>query len=496
MIGQKVADWAKRTLIIPAGHASAGQPLILPDYLVRFFDEVFQPGVIEGGLSVARKNAKSTGCAALLLYFLCEGDPGWRGAVLSTTGKTAAVMLEIVMALVESSGLQDQVVKRWRPEPGMVICKANDAICQFYNASKSSALGANLDLAIADEYGEFDEKSRRNVEMLVSSMPLRGGKLIGIGVQAHSHLFQELKSRSGRSSTVWHEYVGRADLPVDDAANLRLANPAIDAGIMPLENLLTAAARAKGAPATEYDFRKYHLNLPATETKDVLISAHDFRAKVLVDDLPPREGLCSLGIDIGYSESMTAGCAYWSATGRLETYAAVPAIPSLYERGLADGVGDLYANAADRGELAVHAGRVTNVQAFVEHLSSALAGSEVEAVADDYRSMEVIEALDTLGLGWQIDFRRVGRGRDGQRDILESQKLMLSGAVKTRDNLILGSAIRLATLRFSSSNNFCELVKYKSNARIDAAQALVLALGHGGRLLAQPEAAPVSFFVA
>ena len=171
-------------------------------------------------------------------------------------------------------------------------------------------------------------------------------------------------------------------------------------------------------------------------------------------------------------------------------------MPGLHERGLFDGVGDLYAAAHERGELAVHEGRITNVRAFLSMLHGQLAGCEVEAVADDYRAMEVSEALESLGIGWAVDFRRVGRGRDSQRDIIEAQKLMMGGRVKTTDNLILASAIRFATLRFSSSNNFCELVKHKSNARIDAAQALVLALGHGGRILAQPEAAPVRFFVA
>ena len=494
-VGEAVRDWAAETLIVPAGHPDAGKPLLLPAYIVRFFDDLYADGVIEGGLSLSRKNVKSTGGAVLILYFLCGPGyvAGWRGAVMATNGQTAGVMLDLIKALIESSNLQ--VESRYAPQPGKLIASNADAECQFYNASKSAALGANLSLAIADEYGEFEESARRNVEMLLSSFPLRPqARLIGMGVQAHSHLFQEMKARADRPTTVWHEYVGHPAVPVDDIESIMAGNPAIAAGIMPVDGLLKAAQRAKGVPATEYEFRKYHLNLPSQESKDVLISLPDYRRNVIVPDLPPRDGMCSLGVDIGYSESQTAACAYWSATGRLEVYGAMPSIPTAAARGLSDGVGDLYEACVERGELELHPGRVTDVHYFMRMLADKLAGESVEMVADDYRTGEVVGAMEALGLQWQVDFRRVGRGRDNLRDIIDTQKLLMSGKVKTTENLLLMNAIRFATLRFSSSNNFCELVKYKSNSRIDAASALVLSLGHGARQLEAPKR-EMSFFV-
>ena len=233
---------------------------------------------------------------------------------MSTNAETAGVMLEIIKELVKSSGLP--VESRSQPLPGWLFASDGDATVKFMNSSRSSSLGANLDLAICDEYGEFTENSRKNIEMLLSSMPLKPhARLIGIGVQAHSHLFQEMKSRADRPTTVWHEYVGFVSAPVTDIASIKAANPGILAGIVPLSGILKSAQRAENIPATEYEFRKYHLNLPSQESKNLLIKLPDYEKHVIVKDLPPRAGKCSLGVDIGYSESATGACAFWSESG-------------------------------------------------------------------------------------------------------------------------------------------------------------------------------------
>ena len=60
-----LAEWSRRTLIIPPGHPLAGQPLIIPDYGVAFLRDALP--VSEALLSIARKNAKSAIIAVYLL---------------------------------------------------------------------------------------------------------------------------------------------------------------------------------------------------------------------------------------------------------------------------------------------------------------------------------------------------------------------------------------------------------------------------------------------
>ena len=63
-----------------------------------------------------------------------------------------------------------------------------------------------------------------------------------------------------------------------------------------------------------------------------------------------RRGL-HVGFDLGYNESMSAVVAYWPGTLRFEMWVAFPEIPDLVTRGRADGIGGLYVQMAERGEL-------------------------------------------------------------------------------------------------------------------------------------------------
>ena len=87
--GQVLADWARTTLIIPTGHRNAGQPFVLPEYLVSFLDDAATHA--ESLLCIARKNAKSAAIAVYALARLCGPlvVPGWRGGCLSISKQKA-----------------------------------------------------------------------------------------------------------------------------------------------------------------------------------------------------------------------------------------------------------------------------------------------------------------------------------------------------------------------------------------------------------------------
>ena len=63
-----------------------------------------------------------------------------------------------------------------------------------------------------------------------------------------------------------------------------------------------------------------------------------------------------LGADLSGGHAMAAFAGYWPETGRFEAMAAFPDTPSLKARGEYDGVGSLYEQMAQRGELIVDAG--------------------------------------------------------------------------------------------------------------------------------------------
>ena len=131
----------------------------------------------------------------------------------------------------------------------------------------------------------------------------------------------------------------------------------------------------------------------------------------------------------GGSSSLSATCTMW-ANGRTEFHAALPATPTLEQRGSADGCGGLYVQARNRSELRTYAGKVTPIRDFLAAVIHDLAGVDiVSGGSDQYRRSEVEQVLDDpqtgADFGW--NFRRMGSGPQGSNDVRAFQRFLLKG---------------------------------------------------------------------
>ena len=140
---------------------------------------------------------------------------------------------------------------------------------------------------------------------------------------------------------------------LDDESAWRAANPGIAAGIKSGSYMRDEARRVAITTSDQASFRALDLNRPSVPSTELLVGVDDF-LDCETDQLPARDGVCFIGLDLGSSASMSAAVAYWPKTYRLESWAAFPDTPSLAERGSSDGVGNLY-------ERALEAGRVDDV---------------------------------------------------------------------------------------------------------------------------------------
>jgi len=204
-----------------------------------------------------------------------------------------------------------------------------------------------------------------------------------------------------------------------------------------------------------------------------------------VIDLPPRDGRCVVGIDLGGSVSMSAAALYWPETGRLEAMGCFPCSPSLADRGAADGVSGRYVEMQDRGELLTLGDRVVPAGAFILAVMRRLDGASVSAlVADRYRSAEFEEALAAAGVSAPVVYR--GQGfRDGAEDVERFRSAVFDGRVSVAPSLLLRSAFADAVTISDPAGN-AKLAKARSTGRIDAAAAAVLAVAEGARQRARP----------
>ena len=462
-----LAAWAAASLKVPAGHPLAGQPMAIPAFAETFLRDGWDAH--ESALCVARKNAKSAICAVLALGFLVGPlrVQGWRGAIASVSKEKAAELRAQVAAIAEASGLMDIVVRK-APYPGRIL--SSTGTLETLSSDRTAGHSSGFDLVIVDETGLMPERARELLAGLRSSVSAKAGRVIHISVRGDSPLFSEVLENP---ATVAHVFAAPEGAAIDDRTAWLAANPGLGS-IKQLSYMADEVIRIAGAPSDEPSFRAFDLNQQLSPTREMIFSPDDLRG-CFVEELPEREGPAFLGFDFGEATSGTAACAVWPATGRVETWLAFGDVPTLQERQRHDSVP--YVAMQARGELRTYPGRIVRPDAFLEDVASDLAGVRVErAAADSYKDSEVKDFLDRAAVRWPIEFRRVGAGKDGGRDVRALQRLVLQKRLAMRENVSLVTAITKSTIRRDGNGN-PGLDKANSRGRIDVLSAAVIAAG-------------------
>ena len=462
-----LAAWAKATLIVPPGHPLAGQPMVLHAFAEDFLRAGWDAQ--ESALAVARKNSKSAICAVLALGHLVGPlrTSGWRGAVASVSKEKAAELRNQVAAIAEASRLSEITIRQ-APYPGRII--SSTGALETLSSDRTAGHSSSFDLVICDETGLLPERSRELLAGLRSSVSAKGGRVIHISVRGDSPLFGEILDNP---AVVKRVYAAPEGCDIDDREAWSMANPALGS-IKQVAYMEKEVERIRGAPHDEPSFRAYDLNQNLDPTREMICTPADLRG-CFVDELPPRQGSCYLGFDFGEATSATAAVAIWPATGRVETWMAFGDVPSLLDRQRRDSAP--YVAMAGRGELRTYPGRIVRPEAFLGDVQTDLAGCRVEAAAaDSYKDSEAKDYFDRAAVRWPIDFRRVGAGKDGGRDIRAFQRLTIQSRLRMADNLSLVTAISKSTLRRDGNGN-PGLDRANSRGRIDVLSAGVIACG-------------------
>ena len=308
---------------------------------------------------------------------------------------------------------------------------------------------------------------------------------IGTRPEDETHWFAQLLD-SPDKFTWTRSY--HADKDDDDFAmeTIRKANPSIDhmpAIMEEIESAIESAKKVGGTALSSY--RALHLNLGTAETaaREMLVDLDIWKGLVLTGDPNPREGPVAIGIDLGGGISMSAIAFYWPTSGRLETYGAFPAKPTLAERGRSDGVGSRYEKMLAAGEVQLYGAYETDNAAFLRDRLALVADHEWlgDPIADNFAKTSIAQAMLQLGRNPEaVNHRRVGRGEHGKEDVEAFQSEVLSGHMSVGHNIILDSAISQSRI-IRDTNGNPALRKDATKGRIDVLQAAILAVGEGER---------------
>ena len=505
-----VAAWATATLQVPAG-LLRGQPFALADWQVDWLRGALAPGIREAGLSVARKNGKSGLVAALVLAHLVGPlrRPAWRAVVCSLTGNLAKELRRQVEEIARASGLYDaeaaaasrpptgeRIASYQTPQPGRIVGPDGDVTCLAADKATGHAVGA--DLAIVDEAGLLQEKHRDLWNAMQSCMSGRAGRLLAISIRGDGPMFTELAMRAEDPAVHWVEYAAPDGGALDDPATWSAANPGLASGIKSLEHMQDRARAVAASPLDQASFRAHDLNLPQSPSRELLCDPDDWRACEVSTpaELPPRDGSCVVGFDLGYNESMSAVFAYWPGTSRCEVWVAFPEVPDLATRGRADGIGGIYVQMHERGELRLYPGRVVPVGAFFAEVARALDGETVTAAAaDSCRRAEAEQALADAGVVWPVTWRANAAGgtagHDGSHDVRAFQRAVIQREIRCVASLVMRQAIKETDVKRRGMGH-PSLGRHRTRGRIDAVAAAILAVGAAS----YPESNPLARYYA
>lgn len=481
-------------LEIPEG-PRAGQRVKLAPFQKKFVRGALENGTSVAALSIGRGNAKTALSAGLALGSLLgewDNQPRREILIAARTRDQARIGYEFAAGFARS--LPDEIQKQitFRRSPRLEIEFEGDGgghVIRAIAADGKTALGSAPTLVLMDERGHWPLDQGDALEhALLSGLGKRGGRALIISTSAadDAHPFSKWLDED-QPGVYRQEHRPAPGLPADDSASLLLANPGSPHGIGASLEWLEAQARraiARGG-STLTGFRLYNRNERVSgEARDLLLTVDEW-LQCETASLPPRQGQCVIGIDLGGSASMTAAAFYWPETGRLECLGTFPSRPSLLTRGQGDGVNDRYVEMQNRGELSVLGDATVPVATWLVEVMRHVEGESIAAItADRYKQAELGEAIDRAGIRAPIVWR--GQGfRDGGEDCERFRRACFDGRVKANPSLLLRSAFADAVTLRDPANNL-KLAKARSNGRIDAAAATVLAVAEGARMSARP----------
>ncbi|KQI67619.1 terminase [Loktanella sp. 3ANDIMAR09] len=478
----------------------AGKPLKLANFQRKFVKGAFAKNVTVGVLSIGRGNAKTALAAGLafadLVGALEERPQPNREIIFAARNRDQArIAFNFLLGYIGGLPEEDQALFTIRRGSRLEVeFEGNGGgLARCIAADGKSVLGGAPTLAIMDERAAWERDKGDNLEnAILSGLGKRDGRALIISTSApdDTNTFSRWLDEPPPGAYV-QEHRPAFGLPADDLPSLLAANPGASEGIGSTPDWLVAQARsaiARGGSALS-SFRNLNRNERVSiENRSVLVTVDEWlAAEVSPGDLPPRDGPCILGVDLGGSRSMSAAAFYWPNTGRLEALGTFPASPSLADRGASDGVSGRYVEMQERGELSVMGENTVPPGPWLGEIVRQLDGIQPACIVGDrFRHAEFNEALNKAGLG-RVPFIWRGFGwKDGSEDIERFRRALFDGEIKVVPSLLLRFAFSDAVTFIDLAGN-AKLGKGRSLGRIDAAAATVLAVAQGARMKAAPQ---------
>ena len=433
-------------------------------------------------LSVPRGNGKSWLCGAMVARSLTPGDhlfePAVENVLVAASRPQAGIVLDFARAALGESDAY-----RWRAD-GVVHKETRTRVRVISSDSRRAlGLGANVRIVIADEPGAWSPTAGRRLwDAITTALGKRRTTVVAVGTLAPAPLtgpaswwpsFVASGSTDGR-----HVSLLQADPETwTDFDEVLRVNPVAAINPHLRRTLEREHAAALSSERAARPFRQYRLNIPG-EPVDTqpLVTAAEW-ARVCARPVPACEGHPTIGVDLGGSRSWSAACAVWPS-GRVESWALAPGVPSLAEQEREDQVPEgAYVELVRSGGLAVDDGHAVPDIGLL--LSRIWDWEPTVLVSDPYRAAELHQSV--AGRVRIIERARGGGESTSNVQALRARLLDTAAGVTEASRALLGAAFAQTALVIDATGTTKVTKTRARRSRDDAAAALLLAAGELAR---------------
>jgi len=494
-------------LKVPSGKGE-GENFKLRPFQKEFINDIYGPVsrgqeriVRRAILSMGRKNGKTMMVACLALVHLVGPEKIMNGEIYSCANEReqAGIIFRYCAQLVRAEPELSAIIRVVDSTKTMVALDSG-SIFRSMSAEAGTKFGLSPSFCVYDELAQS-----RNADLyhaFDSAMGARSEPLyIVISTQSNDpqHTLSQLidDGLSGNDpTTVCHLYEIPEDADVFDEKHWKLANPALG-DFRSLEEMRTAAKRAKRMPSFEAAFRNLYCN-QRVDAQSPLIAAQEWEACKGAAVIEPGAEMY-LALDLSGKTDLTAIVGITKADpSNVRAWFFKPD-ETLHEHETRDRVP--YALWKQQGFIETTPGRAIQYDWVAARLAKISTEYNLAGIAfDRYRIDDLLKAMGDIGLDAYVE------GKDKPR----------SGAVRMvpwgqgfKDMTVAVEALEIAVidrklvhdgnpaLRWNISNALAvsdpagnrKLDKSKTRFRIDGAVALAMALGLKSRDMAQ-EAGP------
>ena len=354
----------------------AGQPFTVLGWQRRFLSGAFgQPG--DASMSQGRGGGKSTFCSAIACATVdVDGplvEPMAECLLVASSFDQGLVNFRHMLHFLAPSFERYGVGPRGRfriqdsANRATITDRETGAMVRVLGSDPRRLHGAAPKLLLYDEVAQWppERVGPMLAALKTSRGKIPGSKALWLGTRPSlpDHPFQRALDGHGVGFALC--YAAYKDDPPFQRRTWKRANPGLD-HLPDLEAVIRQEAEdAKRDESAMQSFRALRLNQGVADTvTSVLVDADTWRNAEALPEPDARANEYVLGLDLGQNAAMSAAAAY-VRDGTLEAVACFPELPSLAERGLADGVGGLYQQMADRGELFQAGRRVSDIPALL-----------------------------------------------------------------------------------------------------------------------------------